>query len=354
VYDRPLRDVFSVQDEIAQAIANELRAGTVPRRPPPTDIEAWQLYQEGRYFFTQFQAPESNYKAIERYNLALARDPNFSLAYAGLSGAYAYLAENFSVAPRDVMPKAKEAAQKAVTLDPESAEAHASLGAVILDYDWDVAAAQRELKTAMELNPGASWAKHWYAHSLEAQDRVEDALAEMRAALALDPLSIAINWDVGSELISLNRLDEAAAHLDKAAELFPASPIIGFLRAEAEYRLGRLAVAHGIIEHMQQTQPRVMEVPFFQALIGTEAVHEGRRDEGLATLARLEALPGTVYVEAFPMIELCSALKDHPCTAKWMQRLVDDRSTLRPYIQVLSTGFLSDPDAAALAAKLPH
>ena len=127
-YDRQLRDVFVVQQEISQAIADRLRAGEVPPREPTRDLEAYRLYQEGRYFFNQFQPPESNLKAIERYQQAIQRDPKFALAYAGLADAYAYLAENFVVAPKEVMPKAKEAAEKAVSLDPNSAEAHTSLG----------------------------------------------------------------------------------------------------------------------------------------------------------------------------------------------------------------------------------
>jgi len=90
-YDRQLRDIFAVQRDISQAIANQLRAGPVPLRDSPRDLEAWRLYQEGHYFFNQFQVPESNYKAIERYQQAIAREPNFALAYAGMADAYAYL-----------------------------------------------------------------------------------------------------------------------------------------------------------------------------------------------------------------------------------------------------------------------
>src|SRR5262249_30492315 len=156
--------------EISQAIAGGLRAGAVPPREPVRDLEAYRLYQEARYFFNQFNPPESNLKAIERYQQAIQRDPNFALAYARLPDAYAYLAENFVMAPKEVMPKAKQAAERAVALDPNSSEAHTSLGAVKLDYDWDREGAQRELQRAIQLNPGSSWVHHWYAHSLEAQN----------------------------------------------------------------------------------------------------------------------------------------------------------------------------------------
>jgi adenylate cyclase len=139
--DRQLRDVFAVQKEISDAIANELRRGQLSKQPPhePTkDMEAYRLYQEGRYFFNKFEPPDSDLKAI-------ARDPNFAAAYAGIADAYSYLAENFVVAPREVMPKAKQAAMKALDLDDSSAEAHTSLGIVKLDYERDRDGGQREI-----------------------------------------------------------------------------------------------------------------------------------------------------------------------------------------------------------------
>src|SRR5262249_7942835 len=132
-YDRQLRDQFAVQLEISQAIADQLRAGPVSHREPTQDLEAYRLYQEGRYFFNQHLPPESYNKAIDRYQQAIARDPKFALAYAGLADAYSYLTENAVSAPKDVMPKAKEAAEKAVALQENLPEGHISLGVVKLD-----------------------------------------------------------------------------------------------------------------------------------------------------------------------------------------------------------------------------
>src|SRR5579883_555332 len=181
-YDRNLRDIFAVQREISQAIADQLRAGEVPRQTQPRDVEAWRFYQEGRYFFNQFETPVSERKAIERYQAAIGRDPNFAQAYAGMADAYAYMAEVFAVAPREVMPKAREAAEKALALDDSAAEAHVSLGIVKLDFDRDRDAGQREFIRAIQLNPGLGYAHHWYAHSLEAQGRLEEAMVEMKKA----------------------------------------------------------------------------------------------------------------------------------------------------------------------------
>jgi len=158
-YDRQLSDVFAVQHEISQAIAAQLRAGDVPHRQPTRDLQAYDLYQEGLYVFNQHQ-PVTYNKAVERYRQAIARDPQFALAYAGLADTYAYMAENSFVAPREAMPKAKDAAARAVALDPDLAQAHTSLAIVRLDYEWDRDGGQTELRKALELDPGSGYIHH--------------------------------------------------------------------------------------------------------------------------------------------------------------------------------------------------
>lgn len=351
-YDRQLRDVFAIQREISQSIADQLRVGAVPLREPTHNLEAYRLYQEGRYFFNQFQPPDSNRKAIERYQQAIERDPQFALAYAGLSEAYAYLAENFVVAPNEVMPKAREAAEKAVALDPDSAEAHTSLGAVKLDYEWDRDGAQRELQKALQLNPGSGWVHHWYAHSLETQNRLYDAMREMRTALDLDPLSIPINWDIGSELLYARRYPEALRHVDKAMELFPNVPLFGFEKAEAYYCTGDSKAAHAVVQKMKSAGPEILDDPFFIAFFGSAAAREGRRAEALQTLDRLERLRKKQYVEPIMAIELCSALNDRERLGVWMKRASEERSTLYLYLPLLERIFDNNPGTRALLSFL--
>jgi TolB-like protein/Flp pilus assembly protein TadD len=350
-YDRQLRDVFAVQNEISQAIANELRVGQVPERRGTKDLEAYQRYQEGRYFFNQ-QEPASYPKAIERYRQAIDRDPNFALAYAGLADSYAYLSENFLAAPNDVMPKAKEAAQKAVDLDPSSPEAHTSLGMVSLDYDWDRDAAQREFLRALELNPGSGWAHHWYAHSLETQGRLDEAMKEMRAALALDPLSLAIYWDIGTELITARRYDDALAHLKKGDDLFPNFWLLSWEKAEVYYAKHDLPSANREIEKMKASNPELAGVPSFIAILGTFAARDGRRAEARQLLDRLEQLHKTQYVEPFLVIEMASALGDRERLRVWLQRLVEERSSLYLYLPLSASYFDPSPELDALIAKI--
>jgi TolB-like protein/cytochrome c-type biogenesis protein CcmH/NrfG len=348
-YQRHLRDVFAVQREIAEAIAGELRAGQMPSGQPQnvTDAESYRLLQEGRYFFNQFQPPESNRKAVERYQQAIARDPKLAPAYAGLADAYAYLAENFVEPPREVMPKAREAALKAVELDQNSAAAHTSLGIVLLDYDWDIAAGQREFQRAMQLNPGSGYSHHWYAHSLEAQNRLPEAMKEMRAALDLDPLSIPINWDIGSELIAAQQYEEAVRHLGKAHDLFPNNPIIEFLRAEAFNRVGDREAERKVVESIRSGTPEVSNDPFLLSLFGLEALREGRRQEAVATLDRIERMSRTQYVDPFMVLSLCSAVGEKARLLDWLRRADRERSSLFVYLPVFKELFRLDPSILA-------
>jgi len=331
IYDQQLRNIFEVQREISQAIADQLRAGPVPVREAPHDLEAWRLYQEGRYFFNQFQPPESNKKAIERYEQAIQRDPNFALAYSGLADAYAYLAENFVTAPREVMPKAKAAAEKAVELDPNSAEAHTSLGAVKLDYDRDREGATQEFRRALELNPGLAWVRHWSGHAFESQNRVEEALQQMRMALALDPLNIAVSWDIGNDLIVLRRYDEAVRHLKKADELFPNVPVVGYMLAEALSRKGDLTEADRVLQSMKKNAPEEMKEPMLVAFTGTMDARLGRLDQAISALKELEDRRSKEYIEPFGLLELCAILHDEKKFDLWLRRLDEERSTLYVY-----------------------
>lgn len=334
-YDRRLQDVFAVQREISQTIAGLLRAGDLPARTRPRDMEAYRLYQEGRYFFNKFEPPESDTKAIKRYQQAIDRDPQMAQAYAGMADAYSYLAENFVVAPREVMPKARDAAERAVALDDSSPDAHTALGIVKLDYDRDREGGQREFLRAMQLNPGSGYVHHWYAHSLEAQGRLEEARKEMQAALDLDPLSIPINWDIGSELLCAGKVDEALRHLQKAADLFPNVPVFAFLQVSAYAAKGDGASAKRLVESLKAAQPGMADDPLFLSTYGMEAVLNGRHSEAIEILDRMERLRQTRYVDAFMALPLCAALHDRRRERLWLSRGEEERSTMFVYLPML-------------------
>ena len=328
-FDRQMRDVFAVQREISEAIAGQLRAGPVPPRTPTSNLQAYNLFEEGRYFFNQHIPPDSYTKAIDRYRRAIGLDPNFALAYAGLADANAYLAENMVIAPKLVMPKAKEAAERAVALDDSSGEAHTSLGLVKMDYEWDREAAQAEFRRAMQLSPGSGWIRHWYAHSLEAQGRVNDAVKEMRAALALDPFSVPIYWDIANELYWSGRYREQLQHLAKANRMFPNNSLLLYFTVLGYAAIGDKPALQESIERMQAAgaMEGIAQTPTFIAVNGWAAAAAGHRDQALASLAELERMHATQYVEPYLVMSLCSKLQDRACVAQWAKRAVDERST---------------------------
>jgi serine/threonine-protein kinase len=335
-YDRSLRDIFAVQRDISQAIADQLRAGEVPHHDQPRDVEAWRLYQEGRFFFNRFEPPESDWKAIERYKKAIERDPNFAQAYAGIADAYAYLAENFTVTPRDVMPQAREAAEKALALDDSSAEAHISLGIVKLDYDRDREGGQREFVRAIQLNSGLGYARHWYAHSLEAKGRLDEAMVEMRKALDLDPLSIPINWDIASEFFCAGRYREALQQLDKSGELFPNIPVFPFLRVMTQQKMGDNAGAIRTAAAWRAAHPGTDTDPMVRSVYAVSAVLEGHPEIARQMLAAFEQDRARQYVDGFLALPIASALKDRRLELLWLKRAVEERSSMVVYLPMLA------------------
>jgi TolB-like protein/Tfp pilus assembly protein PilF len=352
-FDRQLRDVFGVQLDISQAIADQLRAGRVPQREPTTNLEAYNRFQEGRYFFNQGR-PDSLPKAQERYQRAVQYDPKFALAYAGLADTYAYQAEHMMAAPRQVMPKAKESAEKAVSLNDSLGEAHTSLGIVKLDYEWDRDGAQREFLRAMQLNPGSGYLHHWYAHSLEAQGRLDDALREMRAALALDPLAVIIHWDIANELLMAHRYDDALQQLERSLELFPNHPLLLYFEGWAYHAKNDPASAHRVMETLRTVLSGTPDLPFSQTVFGIEEAWDGRRADAERTLRHLENLRATHYVDAMVVAFLCSALGDRDGLRLWFRRAYDERETLFVYAPIMRGIYFSggDPQVESLIAKL--
>lgn len=350
-YERRLTDIFQIQRELSTAIVTQLRLGAVPERATTSNAEAYRLYQEGRYFFRQHQGPELAYKAIDRYQEAARLDPSYAAAYAGLAESYAYLAEEFVVPPKEVMPKAKEAAQRAITLDPVSPDAHTALGIVALDYDWRTDVAQQEFRRAMQLNPNSGYIRHWYAHSLEAQDRLDDAIREMRAAQALEPLEVVMGWDLANEYLMASRTDDALRELKKDRELFPNVPLLAFMDVQAYYQKGDLPSGRAILDALQAADPEVVKAPLFVALFGSQAAWEGHAEEARRRLGELEALRRTQYVDGFLPLQLCAALHDRQQTKIWLQRAYDERSTQYPYLKLRREFFSDNPEALALLQR---
>jgi TolB-like protein/Flp pilus assembly protein TadD len=226
IYDRKLTDIFAVESDIAKTIADTLQAKLTGSEmqmmaaQPTNDTTAYEFYHKGRSFWEK-RSGDNIPKAIAFYEQAIARDPNYALAYAGLANAYVLL-PSYTGAPRiDSLAKAREAANKALSLDSKLAEAHVALGKIDF-FQMDLAGSVRECQRAIELKPNYATAHQWYGNDgLVSYGRFEEAIAEGKRAIELDPLSPVINADLGVTLYLTRRYDNAIEQLRKALTIDP-------------------------------------------------------------------------------------------------------------------------------------
>jgi serine/threonine-protein kinase len=223
-YNRKPADLVSLQSEIARDVSSKLQlklSGADEQRLTknyPVNAEAYQLYLRGRFYWNKRTA-DSLKKSIEYFQQAIAVDPNYALAYAGLADGYALLTSFSVIPPHEGVPKAREFALKALSLDNSLGEPHATLALKLQDYDYDFAGAEREYKLSIALNPNYATAHQWYGEQLGPLGRFDEAFAEFRRALEIDPLSLPVNWHYGRSLYFARKYDESLAQLKKTLEL---------------------------------------------------------------------------------------------------------------------------------------
>jgi TolB-like protein/DNA-binding winged helix-turn-helix (wHTH) protein/Tfp pilus assembly protein PilF len=224
-YDRNLGDVLTLEREVSGNVAREIQLELTSQeqanlaQPRPVDPEAHELYLKGRFYWNQ-RTPNAFKKSVDYFEGAIRRDPNYAEAYVGLADAYRFLMNTSP--PDEVLPKARAAAEKALAINPNLAEAHASLGLIAPYFDWDWETARKHLERALQLNPNSAITHDWYADGyLSIMGRMDESLAEMRVAQRLDPLSCVINGDMGKTLFFARRYDEAIAQLRSVLEMDP-------------------------------------------------------------------------------------------------------------------------------------
>ena len=225
-YEGSFHDAFALQNQVSQAVATQIQAtvsGSEPTRLRKTTTaspDAYEAYLEGRYFWNKRDAAGLK-KAIDYFQRAIEADPGYAPAYSGLADAYALAGgwEYGVLPPEQAAPRAKEAARKAVLLDPTLSEAHTSLAFALEMSAWDWRGAESEYRRALELNPGYATAHHWYGYYLITVGRDDEALSELRRAESLDPLSLIISAGVADALYVAHRLDEATRQLQKTLDM---------------------------------------------------------------------------------------------------------------------------------------
>jgi TolB-like protein/DNA-binding winged helix-turn-helix (wHTH) protein/Tfp pilus assembly protein PilF len=341
-YQRSLRDVLALQSEVAGAIAREIRASVAPGPKPgtsrqrPVVPDAYRAYLHGRFFWNK-RTEAGLRKAIESFNEAIALDASYAPAYAGVADSYALLGSNFydAIPPREAMPLARTAARKALELDPHLAEAHTSLAYVLMVYDWDLSAAEKEFRQAFRSNPGYATAHHWYGHYLLAAGQPEQALAEMKQAQALDPLSLPVNVGVGWCSYFARRYDEAIAQYWEALELEPDFALAHQALAMALERKG--AYTEAIAEFRKAVALSGGSAGTLASL-GHACAMAGAAADAQAQLDRLEELSRRRYVPAIYRALIYLGLRDKERAAAWLAKAYEERSEYFIYYR-LDPGF---------------
>jgi len=329
IYDRKLTDIFAVESDIAKSIADTLRAKLsssaehVLASRPTENPEAHELYLRGRYFWNR-RTGANLQKAADYFQQAIGKDPAYALAYSGLADchvllpAYAELGSN----PRDELPKALEAARKAVELDDTLGEAHTSL-ARALASDLQLSPAMSEFKQAIELNPNYATAHQWFGECLQSQGHLEEALVELKRAQELDPLSLIINSVLGFALDTVGKSDEAIAQLHKTIEIDPNFVnAIGQLGNVLEHR-GRLKEA--IVEY-EKCANSVAPDPIDLANLAAAYFLADRKQEAQQLWDKLKSLSKRQYVPAYSMAVVQLAFGNKDEAIRLLEKSYEDRA----------------------------
>jgi TolB-like protein/Flp pilus assembly protein TadD len=313
-YEGELRDTLALQDRVARAIAEQIQINLTPREQAAlknvkaVNPQAYESYLKGRYFWNKRTA-EGLKVALAYFNQATEEDPKYAHAYSGLADTYALLGDwQYAVmTPREAFPKAKAAALKAVELDSALGEAHNSLAFVLDGFDWDLDAGGKEFRRAIELNPGYATAHHWYAWHLALLGRYDEAIAEMRKAENLDPLSLIINADLAELLVLAHSYDESIQQSRKTIEM---DPDFAFAHNQlAQAYLQKHMYEEAVVE-LQKAVQLSGGSPTCIANLARADVLSGKRSEAVKLLSDLKKRATPAYSYASEIAVIYVALGD--------------------------------------------
>jgi eukaryotic-like serine/threonine-protein kinase len=333
-YRRKLADIFEIQDEIATEICEKLRLKLTGdeqsrlTRRYTEDAAAYRLYLKGRYFWNQ-RTEEGMRKAVDYFSQAIEKDPSYARAYTGLGDGYAMLSIYSALSPKDSFPKSKAAQRRALEIDNDLAEAHASLGFAHLFYDWDPRNAEAALKKAIELNPGYASAHQWYGLVLGLTGRMDESTAELRLAQQLDPFSASINVSVAWPLYWMRRHGEAVVRFREAVDLHPNFWLAHYYLGLVLEQSGCLTEAIAHLEHARD----LGDSPWRLSGLGHVYARAGRRDDAYRIVEEAKSLSARRYVAPVHIAAVYAGLGD-PRAFEWLEKGLDDRSWLITWLAV--------------------
>jgi TolB-like protein/Tfp pilus assembly protein PilF len=336
-FDRKLTDIFSVESDVAKAIADQLRAHITRQEEqviaakPTKNIEAYDAYLRGRYFWNK-RTSDGIKHAIEHFQQSIERDPDFALGHAGLADSYIALTFYNFAAPHETMPKAKESAITALALDDTLAEAHASLAHILMNYDWNWSAAEKEFKRSIELKPDYATAHEWYAiHYLTATGRLEEAVQEMKKALKLEPASLVMNTFMGATLYYAGRYDEAIDQCRRTIEMDPNFTV-------AHWHLGLAYEQKQVLDAATEEFKKAISLsegsPLMKAALGRAYAKSQKKHEANEMLNELNELSKQHYVSAYEVATIYVALGNNEQAFQLLEEAYAEHSFHLVYLNV--------------------
>lgn len=355
-YDRELKDVLAVQDTIVRSIASQIhialsegqrkRLEDTSRQLDPAVYEA---YLKGRYYWNK-RTIAGMQKAEEYFQQAIEHDPTYAAAYSGLADCNSGMAWHGYKSPSEALPKSYAAARKALEIDPNSAEAHASLG-LAMSHQWDWAGAESEFKRALQLDPQYANAHHWYGDYLSMQRRHEEAIAESRRALELDPLNLMINSWAGLRYYLARDYPRAVEQNRATVDLDPNFAAAHLLLGESYLQTG---LHNDAIAEAKKASDLSGGSPLYTAQIAVALAAAGRSGEALSMAHQLEGMTKTRYVSPYGLAQIYAALNRKEDTFHWLQRAYDDHAVWMGYLAVdpLFDPYRSDPRFSDLLHRL--
>jgi tetratricopeptide (TPR) repeat protein len=355
-YDRKVSDLLSVQRELARDITGSLKLklssadeNRLTKRYTENP-EANELYLKGLFYWNK-RTGDAAKKAIEYFQQAIEKDPNYALAYAGLADVYPALTFFADTPPLESFPKAKAAAKRALELDETLAEAHTSLAATLFYYDRNFPEAEREFRRAIELNPNYATAHHWYGLTyLARMGRFDEAIAELKRAQELDPLSLVISADLGNTYIQAHQYDKAIEQLRKTIEMDQSFYFAHWQLGVAYEMKGDFQNA--IAEYQKARQ--LNDDPWVLALLGHVSAAIGRRDEALKILDQLKQISKQRFVKAYGIALVYAGLGEKDQAFQWLEKSYQDHEPriTRLKVDPLMDGLRSDPRFAELVRRI--
>lgn len=353
-FDRPYKDLFALQDEITRAVAGALRAKLLPgdsaavqsERPPGGSTEAYNAYLQGRFYARR--GTQADYrKAIGFFTQATELEPRYALGWSGLSGAFTALGVEFleGAPAQEAYARARAAADRALTVSPELADAHIALGQLLYNADFDWRGAEAEYRRALDITPNDARAKFAFGVQLATFGQVERAIQLTREALATEPLRDDWYYNLANYLSATNRLDEAERAIDRALELQPGAPLYHVTLAIIEVRRGKAEAALAAA----QREPPGNWQDIALALARQIGTDRGSADASLKTLIDKDA-----SVSAYQIAEVYALRSDATETFAWLDRAWSNRDG--GVAQLLFDSFIlrykDDPRFAAFCRKV--